>query len=318
MATYKLIQDIEAEDHILGPLTLNQFLYGLGAAFFYYLSFIVVAKNLLILLIIFLPPALFATFFAFPFKRDQPTEVWALAKLRYYLKPKVRIWSQSGIKDLVKITAPKKNEQPRTNGLSETEVKSRLEALAMTIDSRGWVVKNMATLPLEPNTYRPNNTSDRLIDIGSIPTPVPDYDVTPYDDMLEDNSPLSQQVTTRLEESSAQHRNDLLKSLNGLSADDKNKQEWLGGDSESDISHQLKNHVSKANLSTQNMHSVPIVPVITKPKAALQQKPKVTKPKPTPPQEKPINPAILNLSKSNDRNISSLAHEANEIVVNLR
>ena len=33
MATYKLIQDIEAEDHILGPLSLREFIFGLIGAF---------------------------------------------------------------------------------------------------------------------------------------------------------------------------------------------------------------------------------------------------------------------------------------------
>ncbi len=38
MATYKVIQDIEAEDKFLGPLTLKQFIFGAAAVFFGYLS----------------------------------------------------------------------------------------------------------------------------------------------------------------------------------------------------------------------------------------------------------------------------------------
>ncbi len=41
MATYKVLQDIEAEDKILGPLSLRQFIYGLITVFFLYLCFIV-------------------------------------------------------------------------------------------------------------------------------------------------------------------------------------------------------------------------------------------------------------------------------------
>ncbi|MGH7193938.1 MAG: PrgI family protein, partial [Candidatus Saccharimonadales bacterium] len=101
MATYKLIQDIEAEDHILGPLTLRQFIFAMLAAFCLYICFIAVTKHFPVLLAIFLPPALFFTFFAFPWGRDQPTEVWALAKLRFFFKPRKRIWNQSGLKELV-------------------------------------------------------------------------------------------------------------------------------------------------------------------------------------------------------------------------
>src|ERR1700689_4826621 len=135
MATYKVIQDIEAEDKILGPLTFRQFVYGLIAAFFCYICVICVTKGAAFLLVFFLPPALFTGFFAFPFGRDQPTEVWALAKIRFFLKPHRRTWDQSGVKELVTITVPKKVERILTNGLSQNEVQSRLKTLANTIDS---------------------------------------------------------------------------------------------------------------------------------------------------------------------------------------
>ena len=86
MATYKLIQDVEAEDHILGPLTLRQFIFALVGIFCWYLSFIIFVKHVYFGLIISLPPALFCTFFAIPFGRDQPTEIWALAKLRFLVQ----------------------------------------------------------------------------------------------------------------------------------------------------------------------------------------------------------------------------------------
>src|ERR1700712_5000740 len=148
MATYKLIQEIEAEDHILGPLTLRQFIFALFAAMFYYLSFVLYLKAGFVPLILFLPPALVLSFFAFPFGKDQPTEVWALAKLRFLFKSRKRIWDQDGMKELVTITVPKKVERVLTDGLSQNEVKSRLAALASTIDSRGWAVKNVTS-----NTY---------------------------------------------------------------------------------------------------------------------------------------------------------------------
>src|SRR5665213_2597510 len=107
MATYKVIQDIEAEDKILGPLTLRQFIYGLISIFFFYICFLCLTKHASFLLILFLPPALFTAFFTFPFGKDQPTEIWALAKIRFLFKPRQRIWDQSGIKELVTITVPK-------------------------------------------------------------------------------------------------------------------------------------------------------------------------------------------------------------------
>jgi len=214
MATYKLIQDIEAEDHILGPLTLRQFIFALMAVFFYYISFILLTKGAAWLLIAFLPPALFFTFFAIPFGRDQPTEIWALAKLRFYLKPRRRIWDQSGVKELVTITVPKKIEIARTDGLSQTEVKSRLQALANTIDSRGWAIKNVNL-----NTYAPPNplvgaSSDRLIDLSNIPQEVPNYDVQAADDILDEASnPIAAQFDHMINESAQAHRQQIIQQM---------------------------------------------------------------------------------------------------------
>lgn len=144
MSTYKVIQDIEAEDKLIGPLTLRQSIYAGICLVCLYICFISVTKHVSFLVGIFLPPALITGFFAFPWKGEQPTEIWALARLRFMIKPRVRIWNQSGVKDVVTITAPRKIEasRPRTNNLSEYEVRSRLKALADTIDSRGWATRN--------------------------------------------------------------------------------------------------------------------------------------------------------------------------------
>ncbi len=213
MATYKLIQDIEAEDKILGPLTLRQFIFALVAVFFGYICFLCLAKGATFLLLIFAPPMLFCAFFAFPFGKDQPTELWALAKLNYWFKPRKRIWNQSGVKELVTITVPKKVEHIYTNGLSQTEVQSRLQALASTIDSRGWAIKNVNV-----NTYTalPFNSqnSDRLIEMSNLPQDVPTYQVAAADDMLDEvNNPIAQKFDTLINQASQQHRQQLMEQL---------------------------------------------------------------------------------------------------------
>ena len=169
MSTYKVIQDIEAEDKILGPLTLRQFIYGLVTAFLLYLCFVVVTKGAAFLLIVFVPPALFTGFFTFPFHGDQPTEVWAVAKFSFLFKPRKRIWDQSGVKELVTVTVPKKIERVYTNGLSQTEVASRLSALANTIDSRGWAIKNVNVNMFAQPTMAADDGSDRLVAMSSMP-----------------------------------------------------------------------------------------------------------------------------------------------------
>jgi hypothetical protein len=210
-----MIQDIEAEDKILGPLTLRQFLFALAGSFLLYMDFLMVAKGVGFLLILFAPPTLFVVFFAIPFGRDQPTEVWALAKIRFFFKPRRRIWDQSGVKELVSITVPKKVERNLTNGLSQHEVKSRLSALANTIDSRGWAVKNV-DINLYANPLGGlQNSSDRLIDIASLPREVPEYEVTAADDIMDERSnPIAQQFDHMINESAQVYRQQLVQQMN--------------------------------------------------------------------------------------------------------
>ncbi len=215
MATYKVIQDIEAEDKLIGPLTLRQFIYAGISAATLYLCFILVTKHLYVMLPIFLPIALGSGFFAWPFAGQQPTEVWALAKLRFLVKPRKRIWDQSGAKELVTVTAPKKVEINYTNGLSETEVKSRLRALADTIDSRGWAVKNVnVNLYSQPELVMSAPSSDRLVSVAALPQQVPNNDIQPADDMLDEkNNPVAHQFETMIAASTKAHRQQIMDRL---------------------------------------------------------------------------------------------------------
>jgi hypothetical protein len=217
MATYKLIQDIEAEDKLLGPLTLRQFIYAGVSAVLLYLSFLSLTKHAGFLLLIFLPPALLAGFFGFPWGRDQPTEVWALAKIRFLLKPHRRIWDQSGTKELVTITAPKILKENYTNGLSQTEVRSRLTALADTIDSRGWAIKNInVNLYSQPIPGGVGTVaSDRLLDPNSFPQEVSNIDIQATDDILdEQNNPTAHLFDQMIKASTKSHRQKLTDQLN--------------------------------------------------------------------------------------------------------
>lgn len=217
MATYKLIQDIEAEDKLALGMTFRQFVYFMVAGLLFYINAICFMKGIAFFDIIFLPPALFFLFFALPFGRDQSTEVWALAKVRFYFKPRRRIWDQSGAKELVTVTAPKKVERVLTDGLSHDEVRSRLSALANTIDSRGWAIKNVNVSMYGQQNPLMAMSSDRLIDPNSMPQDVPSYDVSASDDMLDENSnPIAQQFTQMINASEQSRRQQLINQMNSV------------------------------------------------------------------------------------------------------
>lgn len=214
MAQYKVIQDIEAEDKLVGNLTLRQFIYAGAGMLLLYLCFVSVTKGVPFLLIALIPPAIFCLFFAFPWGKDQSTEIWALSRIRFYFKPRKRIWDQSGQKNLVTITAPKRIEKQYTNGLSQDEVKSRLSALADTIDSRGWAVKNSSvTMPSLPSFSQ--EASDRLVSHDPSAPPQSDgFDIKPSDDMLDETyNPLAKQVDSLIQASGQSHRQRIIDQL---------------------------------------------------------------------------------------------------------
>lgn len=214
MATYKVLQDVEAEDKLLGPLTLRQFIYAAVAVLCFYLTFLVISKGIGFFALAFMPVGLVSGFFAWPWSRDQPTEIWALAKIRFMVKPRKRIWDQSGTKELVTVTAPKRLEVTYTNGLSQSEVESRLRALADMIDSRGWATKNVNINLYNAQPSFAQQPSDRLVGASTLPTVVEDaVDIRAGDDILEESSPVAQQFDNMIAASTKAHREEILEHL---------------------------------------------------------------------------------------------------------
>jgi hypothetical protein len=213
MGTYKVIQDIEAEDKLLGPLSLRQFIYAIIVVVLGYVAFRLALVNFL-LAFPFLPPMILLGVLASPFSKDQPSEVWLLAKIRFFLVPRRRIWDQSGIKELVTITVPKRIEKALVKDLSQTEVRSRLEALANTIDSRGWAVKNVnVNMFAQPSYVLGQVDSDRLIDASTMAQEVSPLDVGVTDDMFDAQGSRAQVLDQMMASSSQTHKQQVLQKM---------------------------------------------------------------------------------------------------------
>lgn len=209
MAQYKVLQDIEAEDKLLGPLSLRQFLYAVIAIVCGFVAFRLFIVHPLLAIPLLPPVALFFVLAA-PFGRDQPSEVWLLAKIRFFLKPRKRLWDQAGLQELVTVTAPKKIERQLTDGLSQTEVKSRLRALADTIDTRGWAIKGMdLNMANNPMYYR--QSTDRLFDVNALmPATNPNADVPLENDPMAAFNPIAQQFDQMVAASDQSHRQQIM------------------------------------------------------------------------------------------------------------
>lgn len=327
MGTYKVIQDIEAEDTLIGWMTPRQAIYAAIVIISAFLWFMFATNGAWWLGFIFLPHMILFTVLAGPFVHDQPSEVWLLAKIKFFLKPRKRIWDQSGIKELVTITVPKKIERTLTDGLSQKEVKSRLEALANTIDSRGWAIKNINTNLYAQPSYV-TAPSDRLIDQSYLPQEVPDYEISPVADVLDTaNNPVAQQMQQMVAQSTVAHKQQLMsmmqqgQSIKQTTTTD----QWFVSPaqaaeptaSDQAISQQIKQQKQRSHVATGNMATIT-------PMSARPAQP-VPTPAPTPKPQLHVDPAVVEQFKANnDLNIATIARQVNkpdegeEVVVSLR
>lgn len=142
MAVYKVPQDVEAEDKLIGPFGFRQFIYLIIVAFACFVAFIL-SKIFIGLILIPAPFIVFFAAIALPLRKDQPTETYLAAILQFHLKPKKRLWIPDGVLSTVEITAPKKVEEHRTKDLSEDEALDRLDNLSQIMDTRGWSARGV-------------------------------------------------------------------------------------------------------------------------------------------------------------------------------
>ena len=144
MAQYKVPQDVEADDKLLGPFSFRQFVYLMIAG-----ALIALAVGLFqlfpLLAIIPLPPVLLFVALALPLKKDQPMETYLAALVSYYLKPRTRVWMSGQRESTIKITAPKKVEASRTRDITGEEATHRLSFLADIVDTEGYAIKGINT-----------------------------------------------------------------------------------------------------------------------------------------------------------------------------
>lgn len=144
MAVYKVPQDVEAEDKLLGPFTFRQFIYLLIAAGLGLLIWFLITMGgfFIFISVIFIPICLFFVVLAAPLKKEQPMEVYFMAMVQFhFIKPRKRLWQPDGVESLITIVAPKEEDEDLTKHLTQQEAKERLGLLTDIVDSRGWAVR---------------------------------------------------------------------------------------------------------------------------------------------------------------------------------
>ena len=290
MSVYKVPQDVEAEDKLLGPFSFRQFVFliiaVIGIAIAYGLSTI-----LLPLAIIPVPIILFFGALALPLKKDQPMEVYLAAVISFMLKPKKRLWQPDGIERLVEVIAPKVEEKTYGNNYDQAEVQRRLSYLANLVDSQGWSIRGV-------NNPNSSMRAD-LFNEGQA-----------ANDILDENSTTAQNINHLINQSDVRRRQEVIQKMQtGQSATPPPTQ------------------TPQSSQPSQPDNSTPATPLQMNPYPTMRQsvlnpvsgRPAANAPVQTQPTTTPqasvneVPPAIIELANNRDLSIETIAREANRI-----
>ena len=287
MSVYKVPQDVEAEDKLLGPFSFRQFVFliiaVIGIAIAYGLSTI-----FLPLAIIPVPIILFFGALALPLKKDQPMEVYLAAVISFMLKPKKRLWQPDGIERLVEVIAPKVEEKTYGNNYDQAEVQRRLSYLANLVDSQGWSIRGV-------NNPNSSMRAD-LFNEGQA-----------ANDILDENSTTAQNINHLINQSDVRRRQEVIQKMQtGQSA--------TPPPTQTPQSSQPDNPTPAAPLQMNpypTMRQSVLNPVSGQPTANA---PSQTQPTTTPQASvNEVPPAIIELANNRDLSIETIAREANRI-----
>ena len=200
MATYKVPQDVEADDKLIGPFSFRQFIYliivVLAGALAWGLS-----QVFIVLAIIPLPVILLFGALALPLRKDQPMEIYLAAIISYYLKPHKRLWDSDGIESLIEITVPKVIEIQRSKNITQADAEQRFSYLAGIVDSGGWAIRGAGVT--SPSTTLNN---DILMEAQGA------------EDVLDSTNPLAQSFNIMMTKETDRAREEAIQRMHAITA----------------------------------------------------------------------------------------------------
>lgn len=143
MLQYKVPQNIRMPDQIIGPLTLEQFLYLLFAAAFIYIAYLYIGYGVYFW-VASVPVALVAIAFAFVPVNEQPFSKFIANLVLFLARGKVLTWQQLPppvFEQMTKTSTDKQKE--KEDLLHPQEVKSQLQQLSLILDTQTMPDQNL-------------------------------------------------------------------------------------------------------------------------------------------------------------------------------
>ena len=312
MSVYKVPQDVEADDKLLGPFSFRQFIYlgvvamSIGVAYG-------LGKLLLPLFVIPLPITLLFGALALPLRKDQPMETYLAAIVSFYLKPRRRLWDPDGVDSLIEIIAPKTTEVQLTKDLSQGEAQQRFGYLAQIVDSQGWAIRGTGL-------QSANNSmiSDEY------------YSAQQVEDVMDENNSTVRSLEQKLGNSDARRHQEAMNIMNNIintpttapatitpaPSNSVPPVGYFNGASPVEPAAALDQNLSSDidfNPYPEDMRQTVIAPIEAEaPKPKIEQVFSPAKPKPST-SEKPLAAGIINLANNTSLSMETIAREANRI-----
>ena len=208
MSQYKVPQNVEAEDHILGPLTLKQFIYAIVAVAWSGLCYALFHAVIPLMLLLAFPFTTLFLLLAFYQRDGQNFEQLLIALVGFYSQSRRRLWRKDEVVDSFRIQAkPVIIEQTQRN---PADVRSELDRLGTMIDSRGWNAPH--SFDADTQTVQPTTASDRLVEPAQTSPQAVEEAQTP--DILDlKTSPLAQNLAALIQEASVDIRQEAIEQM---------------------------------------------------------------------------------------------------------
>ncbi|MCC7543585.1 PrgI family protein [bacterium] len=153
MAQYKVPQNVESEDKLLGPLTMKQFIYAVIGLAWGGLWYMILraggAAGLVLAIFVILPVSGFMFLLAFGRREEQSFENYLIALIRFTVVPRKRVWMKDTSVEHAIVDAPPPPKVQELTAADYAQVQSRLRQLAMVVDTRGHL-KNEEVQALDP------------------------------------------------------------------------------------------------------------------------------------------------------------------------
>jgi len=300
MAVYKVPQDVEADDKLIGPFSFRQFVYLIIVAMAIGLAW-GLAQLFIPLAIIPLPIILLFGALALPLRKDQPMETYMAAMVSFFLKPHRRLWDPDGIDSLIEITAPKMVEVQRIKNITQGEAERSFDYLAEIVDTQGWSVRGSGVQA--PNSAM---VSDAY------------FEAQQTQDIMDSDNAMAQSFSQKLSQSDARRHQNAINLMLGqttVATQATPAVNYFDGSTAPVPTATVDpNTVQRFDYNPypDEMQQAIINPVRPAPTRIIGPAKSVAKPAPST-SEKPTSAGIIRLANNSDLSIETIAREANRI-----